>query len=328
MMTKLELIGITSGEPAGIGPEICLDLAFCSYNNQQVLIIIGDINLLKARASLVNKPVKLLAVSDEMLTDLPPAAHGSLYVYDIACPHPDCLGQPDPTNAAYVLNILDTAIDWCKRGLSKIIVTAPLNKDVINQASIPFSGHTEYLAAKFAIPKVVMMLANPQVRVALLTTHLPLKDVPAQVTAANMNQTLQIIHAAFKTHLACPTPKIAVCGLNPHAGENGYLGTEERDIINPVIAAWQQQGYQVTGSYPADTIFNRADEFDVILAMYHDQGLPVVKYSDFAHGINITLGLPIIRTSVDHGTALDIAGSGSASSSSLLAALAFACGDR
>ena len=318
------LICVTSGEPAGIGPEICLDLANSEYNQNYNLLILGDINLLRSRAQLTAKPVSLNLVTLEQLKQLSPATAGSLNVLHLPCPEHNCLGKPQVINSHYVLNILDQAITICQQGLSNIIVTAPLNKDIINAAGIKFSGHTEYLAEKFGITKVVMMLSNPQLNVALLTTHLPLKDVAAQVTTANLEQTLAIIHRAFKESFGILRPRIAVCGLNPHAGENGYLGDEELRIINPVIKNWQQRGFLVSGSFPADTIFNQADSFDVILAMYHDQGLPVVKYSDFEQGVNVTLGLPIIRTSVDHGTALNLAGTGLASSASLLAALKFA----
>lgn len=322
-MTK-PIICITTGEPAGIGPEICLDLANTEYNTQYQLVLLGDINLLQTRAKMLAKNIELVPLSYADLAALPPAKSNSLKVLHIPCPKHDCIGNPDSINASYVLQTLDNAIQICKSNLSKIIVTSPINKDVINAAGLKFSGHTEYFAEKFGICKVVMMLSNRRLNVALLTTHLPLKDVIKEVTAQNLNQTLTIIHDSFKNNFGIANPRIGVCGLNPHAGENGYLGTEELDIINPVVQEWQRNGYKISGSYPADTIFNKADQFDVILALYHDQGLPVVKYSDFEHGINTTLGLPIIRTSVDHGTALDIAGSGKANSCSLLAALEFA----
>jgi 4-hydroxythreonine-4-phosphate dehydrogenase len=318
MIDQPSLICVTSGEPAGIGPEICLDLANSSYNNDYRLLIIGDIELLKNRAALLNKVIEFNQIKDPEQDDFDPQ---KLNVLHTACLKHDCLGIPDISNAPYVLATLDKAIELCKKQLSKIIVTAPINKDIINQAGTKFSGHTEYFAEKFNIPKVVMMLSNQILKVALLTTHLPLKDISAQITSTNLDQALNVIHQSFHEYFAISQPRVAVCGLNPHAGENGYLGREEIEIINPVISSWQQRGYNVTGSFPADTIFNRHAEFDVILAMYHDQGLPVVKFSGFEHGVNTTLGLPIIRTSVDHGTALDLAGSGRASSSSLIAAL-------
>ena len=328
IQTNKPLICITTGEPAGVGPEICLDLANHQYNQDYNLLLIGDINLLQERAISTGKQVTLTEVSYSDLLNPTKLASvrptNGLQVLHTPCPQINCLGKVEVINAAYVLAILDLAIKICKDGLSNIIVTAPLNKDVINQSGIAFSGHTEYLAEQFNISKVVMMLSNPELSVALLTTHLPLKDVAAQVTPENLNQTIQIITDSFQTNFAIQNPRIAVCGLNPHAGENGYLGTEEITIINPVIQKWQQRGLNIQGSLPADTIFNHATQFDVILAMYHDQGLPVIKYSDFEHGVNTTLGLPIIRTSVDHGTALDIAGKGIATANSLFAAIKFA----
>lgn len=318
MIDKRQLICVTSGEPAGIGPEICLDLIDSSYNHDYRLLVIGDIELLKSRALLLNKQIGFNQILDPLHDNFD---QQKLNVLNVTCLEYDCLGIPNTANAAYVLATLDKAIELCKNKLSRIIVTAPINKDIINQSGTKFSGHTEYFAEKFNIPKVVMMLSNPILKVALLTTHLPLKEIPAEVTSANLEQTLNIIHQSFREHFGVSQPRVAVCGLNPHAGENGYLGSEEIEIINPVISSWQQRGYNVTGSYPADTIFNRHAEFDVILAMYHDQGLPIVKFSGFEHGVNTTLGLPIIRTSVDHGTALNLAGSGKASSSSLIAAL-------
>ena len=304
MINERQLICVTSGEPAGIGPEICLDLVDSSYNRDYRLLVIGDINLLKSRALLLNRQIEFNQISDPLHDSFD---RQKLNVLHTSCSKHDCLGVPDVNNAAYVLATLDKAIELCKNKVSRIIVTAPINKDIINQAGAKFSGHTEYFAEKFNISKVVMMLSNQILKVALLTTHLPLKEVPAQITAANLEQILTIIHQSFSEYFGISKPKIAVCGLNPHAGENGYLGSEEIEIINPVINSWQQRGYNVTGSYPADTIFNRHAEFDLILAMYHDQGLPIVKFSGFEHGVNTTLGLPIIRTSVDHGTAFNIA---------------------
>ncbi|MEN9946557.1 MAG: 4-hydroxythreonine-4-phosphate dehydrogenase PdxA [Pseudomonadota bacterium] len=315
--SQLPLICVTSGEPAGIGPEICLDLLTSSYNRDYRLLLIGDSKLFIERAQLVGKKIAINLIND-LNQEFSPE---HLNVWQIDCPQRDCLAKPQLINANYVLAILDCAINFCQQQLTQLIVTAPINKDIINQAGIKFSGHTEYFAEKFAINKVVMMLSNPQLKVALLTTHLPLKEVVNHVTSINLEQTLQIIHHSFAKYFNISKPRIAVCGLNPHAGENGYLGREELEIINPLIQTWQQRGYLVSGCYPADTIFNQAHNFDIILAMYHDQGLPIVKFSDFEQGVNTTLGLPIIRTSVDHGTALNLAGKGLASSASLLAAL-------
>lgn len=321
-MNKKPLICITTGEPAGIGPEICLDLVNSPYVDSYNLLLIGDVHLLSKRAELVGKYIDFIIISDP--DDFPVLKCGQLAVFHIDCPNHDCIGCPLAINASYVLNTLNIAIDLCKKGMSKVIVTAPVNKDVLNHGEISFSGHTEYFAEKFGVKKVVMMLANNMLRVALLTTHIPLADVPSQITSENLDSVIRIIHDSFTSNFNQPQPRIAVCGLNPHAGENGHLGMEEINIINPVIKKWQQDGYLVSGCYPADTIFNRAREFDVILAMYHDQGLPVLKYSGFETGVNITLGLPIIRTSVDHGTALDLAGTGKALSASLHSAIEIA----
>ena len=246
----------------------------------------------------------------------------TLNIYDVKSCNPNVIaGRLDQANAKYVLDILDKAINLCKQKLSTTLVTAPLNKEIINRAGNLFTGHTEYLATAFGCAKVVMVLANKFMKVASLTTHIPLRQVPSCITTANLNQVLSIIITDLQQRFAIANPRIGVCGLNPHAGEGGYLGDEEIKIINPVIKSWQYKGYNVTGSHPADTIFAKASEFDLILAMYHDQGLPVLKYSGFEEAVNLTLGLPIVRTSVDHGTALDIAGKGVATSTSLINAI-------
>lgn len=317
-MTK-PIVVITLGEPGGIGADICLDVPFM---DNCTLVIIGDIQLLKNRALLLNKPRVFRSIElGDILTDNIAQTSNELLVLHIACPVLDTVKSLHVENAAYVLQLLDIAADLCKQGVAAAMVTAPVNKEIINKAGYKFFGHTEYLAQKFACEKVVMMLANPLMKVALLTTHLPLKDVAAEVTGENIQQKLQIIISFFKEYYKINNPRIGVCGLNPHAGEGGYLGMEEIDTINPEIHRWQDLGYNVSGSYPADTIFNHLADFDVILAMYHDQGLPVLKYADFDNGINITLGLPILRVSVDHGTALSLAGTGLASSKSLIYAI-------
>ncbi len=313
-MTK-PIIVITLGEPGGIGADICLDVP---PMDDCTLVIIGDIQLLKNRALSLNKSKIFRQVDQEQISaDNVANVANEILVLHIDCPVLDTVGSLHIENAAYVLKLLDIAVDLYKKGVAAAMVTAPVNKEIINKAGYKFSGHTEYLAEKFACDKVVMMLANPLMKVALLTTHLPLKDVAAKVTGANIAQTLEIIIGFFKEYYKIDNPRIGVCGLNPHAGEGGYLGTEEIDTINPEIRKWQGLGYNVSGAYPADTIFNHLADFDVILAMYHDQGLPVLKYADFDNGINITLGLPILRVSVDHGTALSLAGTGLASSKSL-----------
>lgn len=313
------IIAITLGEPGGVGADICLDVPI---TNDYIPLLIGDINLLRQRAKLLNKTVKFRAVELEQIPKLGELQLlDELIVLNVECPIINTVGKLYSENAKYVLTLIDIAVDLCIKGIAVAMVTSPLSKENINNAGYKFSGHTEYLAEKLGINKVVMMLTNPLMKVALLTTHLPLKDVAANVTQENLNQTLKIIITSFNDFYKIKNPKIGVCGLNPHAGEGGYLGLEEIEIINPEISKWQDLGYNVSGAYPADTIFNRVNDFDVILAMYHDQGLPVLKYADFDNGLNITLGLPIIRVSVDHGTALSIAGTGLAINKSLLYAI-------
>lgn len=332
IISMKKIILVTSGEPSGVGPDICLDLAYNEFANNYEVVVLGDIELLQTRAKLLKKNVNFIEMDKYNLIDLKNDKFfynkknnsENLLVYNISCKNKDCIGVLEVANSSYVIEILNTAIDFCKERLSNIIVTAPISKEVINRFGINFLGHTEYFAKEFNSSKVVMMLANQFMNVALLTTHVPIKDVSNAVTKDNLNQTLEVILNVFQNQYKILTPKIAVCGLNPHAGENGYIGEEEIKIINPVINEWQKKGYNVSGSYSADTIFNKALEFDVILAMYHDQGLPVLKYSDFEGGVNVTLGLPIIRTSVDHGVALSLAGTGIASSKSLVSAIKFA----
>lgn len=317
-----QLIVVTSGDPAGVGPDICLDIAAQCFDDKTDIIVLGDIEILKQRAKLLNRNIPFRLVTLAELKNGQCLAHDQLNVYDIKSANPNVTpGCLDQANAQYVLDILDTAINLCKQNLAATIVTAPLNKEIINRAGSVFTGHTEYLATAFGCSKVVMVLANKFMKVALLTTHIPLAKVPSCVTAANLNQVLNIIITDMQQKFGISNPRIGVCGLNPHAGEGGYLGDEEIKIINPVIKSWQANGYNVTGSHPADTIFTKLDDFDLILAMYHDQGLPVLKYSGFEEAVNLTLGLPIVRTSVDHGTALDLAGKGVATSTSLINAI-------
>lgn len=311
---------VTMGDPAGIGPDICLDII--KHQFSQEIVVIGDVNVLKLRAEILNKNVPIEVIEVDDLVNLKPST--KLRVLHIECPNTVVAGVLNPENSAYVLKTLDLAVGLCKKNFAAAIVTAPVNKEIINQSGIKFLGHTEYLAQKFQIDKVVMMLANKNMKVALLTTHLPLKDVALQVTKDNLNQTLKIITDYFKEKYKISNPKIAVCGLNPHAGDGGYLGLEEIEIINPVINEWITKGHNITGSHSADSVFLDAGKYDVILAMYHDQGLPVLKYSGFESGINVTLGLPIIRTSVDHGTAVNLSGTGLANSESLIHAIEFA----
>lgn len=297
------LIAVTSGEPAGIGPDICIALARQAFPAR--LKILGDRQLLADRA-------RQLGVSLDGLD----IEHVPLRV---AC----ASGRLDSGNAPYVLAMLDRAIGGCQSGEYAAVVTAPVHKGVINDAGIPFTGHTEYLAEKTGTPRVVMMLAGAGLRVALATTHLALKDVPAAITREDLTTTIRILHADLVAKFGIANPRILVAGLNPHAGEDGHMGREEIDVIAPVIAALKSEGMDLIGPLPADTLFtkNCLAGSHAQLAMYHDQGLAVLKYAAFEDGINVTLGLPIVRTSVDHGTALDLAGTGRADPRSLFAAI-------
>jgi 4-hydroxythreonine-4-phosphate dehydrogenase len=303
----LPVLAITSGEPAGIGPELCLALAQQEFPAR--LTVIGDRELLAARA-------RLLGLDFDFISRRLDILHIPLRV--------PCLpGRLDPANAAYVIEILDRALAGCRTGEFAAMVTAPLHKGVINDAGMPFTGHTEYLAERTATPRVVMMLAGAGLRVALATTHLSLKDVPAALTADDLEITIRILHTDLVEKFGIDCPRILVAGLNPHAGEGGHMGREEIDIIQPVLEKLRREGMNLIGPLPADTLFTRnvLAGADAQLAMYHDQGLAVLKYAAFEEGVNITLGLPIVRTSVDHGTALDLAGTGRASPHSLYAAI-------
>ena len=310
------ILAITSGEPAGIGPDICLDLATADLTCRAV--VLGDKTLLQQRALELNKNVRLV---DFNINRLPET--GELEVLHIPLNTPCQAGILDVHNASYVLTLLDTAYEGVKRGDFAAMVTAPLHKGIINDAGGAFfSGHTEYLAAKSHTPQVVMMLAGGGLRVALVTTHLPLKDIAAAITHDLICSITYILHNDLRDKFGIDQPRILVAGLNPHAGEGGHLGHEEIDIIIPALQQLNSEGIDVRGPYPADTLFQpfMLKDADAVLAMYHDQGLPVLKYASFGQGVNITLGLPFIRTSVDHGTALDLAGSGNADSGSLIVA--------
>lgn len=315
-------VAVTAGEPAGIGPDICLSLA--THHSPIPFVVIGDAEMLAERAEKLNTSVKIQIVSHP--SEVSAKSSGVLSVLPVSVRQHVTPGQLDPANAEYVLETLRVAAQGCLDGDFSAMVTAPVHKGVINEAGISFSGHTEFLAELADIQKVVMMLATPRLRVALVTTHLPLRAVSDAITRPVLNETLQIIHRDLQQHFGIEKPRIAVCGLNPHAGEDGYLGDEEITTIRPVIAACQQQGLNISGPWPADTVFvaDRLLDYDVVLAMYHDQGLPVLKHDGFGEAVNITLGLPFIRTSVDHGTALDLAGSGRAEAGSLLTAFEMA----
>jgi 4-hydroxythreonine-4-phosphate dehydrogenase len=313
----LTRIAITQGEPAGIGPDLCLALALESWDFEPV--VIGSRALLAERARALGLAVSLEAY---LPGDRPAVGRGALAVLDVPLAAPCIAGKLDPANARHVLGLLDRAIAGALSGEFAAVVTAPVQKSVINDAGIPFTGHTEYLAAATQAKLPVMLLAAGSLRVALATTHLPLRAVSDAITPELLDTTLGIIDADLRKLYGLARPRIGVCGLNPHAGESGHLGTEDRDVIAPAIARARARGLLVEGPLPADTIFvpRHLSNYDVILAMYHDQGLPVLKHAGFGNAVNITLGLPIIRTSVDHGTALDLAGTGRADAGSLIVA--------
>lgn len=294
---------VTSGEPAGIGPELCLALADADL--PVPLVVLGDRNLIEARAQALGRSI------------------GTLNIIHVPLRTASLAGKLDPANAPYVIDLLDRALTGCLSGEFSGMVTAPVHKGVINDAGIPFTGHTEYLADKTGTAKVVMMLAGGGLHVALVTTHLALKDVPAAITRDEVETTLRIVHQDLHSKFGISNPRILVAGLNPHAGEGGHMGREEIDVIEPVIATLRSQGFDVVGPLPADTLFTRKvlAGSHAQVAMYHDQGLAVLKYAAFEEGVNITLGLPVLRTSVDHGTALDLAGTGKADPGSLFAAV-------
>ena len=317
---QLKRILVTAGEPAGIGPDLCLQLAGAQTDCE--IIVIADQQLLQERASQLGLSIDIIAIDPQH----PPSATAQQQLKVWHTPLvADCVsGSLNISNATYVLKTLDLACDACLSGQAHAMVTAPVHKAVINDAGIAFSGHTEYLQQRCQSNQVVMMLACAAMRVALVTTHLPLSRVSAAITPERIKQVVRVLQAELQQRFAKPRPTIYVCGLNPHAGEDGHLGREELDIIIPTLAQLRQEGIDLVGPLPADTLFNshNLEQADCVLAMYHDQGLPVLKYAGFGNAVNITLGLPIIRTSVDHGTALDLAGTGKASASSLLEAVA------
>ena len=304
---------VTSGEPAGIGPDICLSLA--GRVDERPVVVLADMQMLRQRAKQLGNPVELVAYQGQEQSSL----SGQLFVEHIPLVEPVELGQLNPANAAYVIEQLRRSAEYAMSGRSVGVATAPVQKSVINDAGITFSGHTEYYQEFAGVDRVVMMLVTKTLRVALVTTHLPLRDVPDAITKQRLHQVIDILIHDLKTKFKIATPRILVCGLNPHAGEDGYLGREEIEIINPVLETYRQQGIHISLSLPADTLFtpDHLKETDAVLAMYHDQGLPVLKSQGFGEAVNITLGLPFIRTSVDHGTALSLAGTGQAKSSSL-----------
>jgi 4-hydroxythreonine-4-phosphate dehydrogenase len=306
---------VTSGEPAGIGPDICVRLAQIPDLNCAVL---GDRELLRQRAGQLGLDVRIEGYQPGR-----ESSPDTLLVQHLPLAAECRSGQLDPRNSAYVLSMLREATARCLSGEFAALVTAPVHKGVINDAGIAFTGHTEFLAELAGTPQVVMMLVGGGMRVALATTHLPLRDVPDAITAALLERVLRVLQHDLQQRFGIARPRILVAGLNPHAGEGGHLGREEIDIMIPLLDKLRSEGMNVSVPLPADTLFavHRLRECDAVLAMYHDQGLPVLKHASFGQGVNVTLGLPFIRTSVDHGTALDLAGSGKAEVGSLLAAI-------
>ncbi len=325
-MLPIAPIALTAGEPAGIGPDLVVMLA--QHKRSTKLVVIADPQLLVERAKQLQLPLKIV-LHDSNAVDHIPCAPGTLAVHAIKLARPCRCGQLDAGNAVYVLETLDAAIEGCLAGRYSAMVTAPLHKGVINDAGITFTGHTEYLALRTHSDPVMMLATQTpagDLRVALATTHLPLKDVAQALTPAVLEQALVILHRDLVARFGIADPHILVAGLNPHAGESGHMGREEINIITPVLDKLRQHGMKLEGPLPADTLFtpHHLKGADAVMAMFHDQGLPVLKYAGFGQGINITLGLPIIRTSVDHGTALDKAGTGQIDQGSLQAALALA----
>ena len=315
-------IVITSGEPAGVGPDACVSLAQRDWEAD--LVVAADADLLANTAAALGLPLSLERY--DATRSPKPHRNGTLQVMHIPTCCPVVPGHPDVRNAAYVIEMLDRACDGCSNGEFAAMVTAPVQKSTLMDAGYRFSGHTEYLAERTRAALPVMLLINDQLRVALVTTHLALSDVPRAITRDRLRSTLRIVNMDLERHFSLLPPRIAVLGLNPHAGESGHLGREELDIIEPVIAELKAEGMTLQGPIPADTAFTPRflKTVDVIVAMYHDQGLPVIKHVGFGNAVNMTLGLPILRTSVDHGTALSLARSGKADTGSLSAAVALA----
>ena len=321
MTGYLPRIIVTAGEPSGIGPDICLALARAGIPAR--VIVLCDRSLLEQRADQLGLRVKFIEYDADRLSAV---AAGELEVLHIPLRRAAVAGALQVENSGYVLDMLTRAADGCICGEFDSMATGPVHKGIINDAGIPFTGHTEFLAERTGARQVVMMLVGGGMRVALATTHVALRAVAGEITAAGLESVCRTLSASLIDQFGIPEPRIAVAGLNPHAGESGHLGTEERDIIGPLLDRLRQEGMNIRGPLPADTLFTPAQLAlcDAALVMYHDQGLPVLKYASFGAGVNVTLGLPIVRTSVDHGTALDIAGTGSADAGSLLTAVRLA----
>lgn len=310
-------LALTPGEPAGIGPDLLISLVQSGYDHE--LVAYADPQLMQQRAA----ELELSLTLRQPGSSPQPLKPGELAIVPVSLAEPAVAGQLNSANGDYVLHCLDAAIADCQNNFCQAMITGPVQKSIINEAGHAFTGHTEYLAEKTATPLVVMMLATTELRVALATTHLPLRDVADSITQASLTEVITILVADLQRKFSISAPTILVCGLNPHAGEGGHLGREEIEIISPVLEHFRAQGINLVGPLPADTLFTakHLDNADAVLAMYHDQGLPVLKYQGFGRAANITLGLPIIRTSVDHGTALDLAASGSADNGSFQTAI-------
>lgn len=316
-LSSIARLVLTAGEPAGIGPDLCVQIAQRNFPCR--LTVIADRDVLNLRAEKLGLPLQLYEDDSD---DAQPHQAGHLCVQHVPVKKPVVAGRLDVNNATYVLTTLRLAVEACSTHQADAMVTAPVHKGIISESGTPFSGHTEYLS-ELTNSHAVMMLAGGGMRVTLATTHLPLKDVPAAITPERLEQKLRIIHRDLVTRFAIENPRIAVAGLNPHAGESGHLGREEIDVIIPVLEKLRNEGVNLLGPLPADTLFNppKLKEYDCIFVMYHDQGLPVLKHASFGHGVNISLGMPIIRTSVDHGTALELAGTGQADPGSMNTAI-------
>lgn len=318
-MKRVPRLALTPGEPAGIGPDLAIALA--QQPPAAELVVVADRELLQERARLLGLPLEIRRFDADVPAAV--ASPGQMLVEHVPLAAPVIAGQLNPHNASYVIATLDTALAFCTHQVCAGLITGPVHKGVINDASIPFSGHTEYLAQHTGTPEPVMMLYAPGLRVALVTTHLPLRDVADALTPERLTSVIRVLVTELQQRFGIAAPRILVCGLNPHAGESGYLGRDEIEKIEPVIEKLRREGFNLKGPLPADTVFTpkSLDHADAVLAMYHDQGLPVLKHMGFGRIVNITLGLPILRTSVDHGTALDLAGSGRADVASLRCAV-------
>lgn len=316
-MTKR--IAITPGEPAGIGPDLVIAIAQQPWPVQ--LVIVGSKALLAQRAKQLNLPITLIDYDANL--EATPQAKSTLTIVDIPLAEPTTAGTLNVNNGAYVVETLKVACDKNMSGEFDAIVTGPVHKGLINKAGVSFSGHTEYFASQANCSDVVMMLATKGLRVALVTTHIPLAYVAKAITFERLQKVTRILHQDLQSKFGIASPKIYACGINPHAGEDGHLGREEIDVMEPAFAELRNEGINIIGPLPADTIFQEKylKDADAILSMYHDQGLPVLKYKGFGSSVNITLGLPFIRTSVDHGTALELAGTGEADSGSMIEAI-------